>query len=157
MSISWRDKIMEKYVKYCPYCNKYQPSSFDDCGFCFRKLWLLSDWENTDEEEKEDWLKYPMPAKDTSKVDLETLQKIQDEATSYDADVKAEKQEALEEEQRKSEEAAKSAYIPRCPVCGSPDLQKISATSKVLDVAIWGWASKKPGKQFKCGNCGYEF
>ena len=59
---------MEKHVKYCPYCKKYQPSTFYDCAFCLRKLWLLKDWEETEDEEKEDWLKYPMPAKDISGI-----------------------------------------------------------------------------------------
>ena len=148
---------MENHVKYCPYCDKYQPSTFDDCAFCLRKLWLLSDWEDTEDEEKEDWLKYPVPAKDASKMDQDYVKKIQDEATTYDAGVKAEIQEELEKERKKAEEAEKPVYTPRCPVCGSPELQKIGTASKVIDVAIWGWASRKPGKQFKCENCGYEF
>lgn len=84
---------MENNVKYCPYCKKYQPSTFYDCAFCLRRLWLLSDWEDTEDEEKEDWLKYPMPAKDISGIDADTVRKNQDEAAAYDAKVKAEIQE----------------------------------------------------------------
>lgn len=149
---------MEKHVKYCPYCKKYQPSTFYDCAFCLRKLWLLKDWEETEDEEKEDWLKYPMPAKDISGMDADTVRKNQDEAAAYDAKVKAEIQEKLDEERRKAEEeAAKPKYTPKCPVCGSSDLRKISATSKVLDVAFWGFAAGKPKKTYHCNNCGYEF
>lgn len=149
---------MEKHVKYCPYCKKYQPSTFYDCAFCFRKLWLLSDWENTEDEEKEDWLKYPMPAKDISKMDMDTVKKNQDEAAAYDAKVKAEIQEKLDEERRKAEEeAAKQVYTPTCPTCHSPDIEKISGTSKVVDAVVWGIWSKKAGKTFKCRNCGYEW
>ena len=149
---------MEKHVKYCPYCKKYQPSTFYDCAFCFRKLWLLSDWENTEDEEKEDWLKYPMPAKDISKMDMDNVKKNQDEAAAYDAKVKAEIQEKLDEERRKAEEeAAKPVYTPTCPTCHSPDIEKISGTSKVVDAVVWGIWSKKAGKTFKCRNCGYEW
>lgn len=149
---------MEKHVKYCPYCKKYQPSTFYDCAFCLRKLWLLKDWEETEDEEKEDWLKYPMPAKDISGIDSDLVKKNQNEATAYDTKIKAEIQEKLDEERRKAEEeAAKPVYTPRCPTCGSPDLEKIGTASKVLDVAFWGFASGKPGKQFKCKNCGYEW
>ncbi len=149
---------MEKHVKYCPYCKKYQPSTFDDCAFCLRKLWLLKDWEETEDEEKEDWLKYPMPAKDISKLDADIVNKNRDEATAYDAEVKAEIQEKLDEERRKAEEeAAKPVYTPRCPTCGSPDLEKIGTASKVLDVAFWGFASGKVKKTFHCNNCGYEW
>lgn len=54
-------------------------------------------------------------------------------------------------------EATKPKYVPHCPTCSSPDLEKIGAGSKLIDVAVWGFASKKPGKQFKCKACGYEF
>ena len=149
---------MEKHVKYCPYCKKYQPSTFYDCAFCLRKLWLLKDWEETDDEEKEDWLKYPMPAKDISQIDADTIRKNQDEAAAYDAKVKAEIQEKLDEERRKAEEeAAKPVYTPKCPTCGSPDIEKIGTVSKVLDVAFWGFASGKAKKTFHCNNCGYEW
>lgn len=149
---------MEKHVKYCPYCKKYQPSTFYNCAFCLRKLWLLKDWEETEDEEKEDWLKYPMPAKDISGVDSDLVKKNQNEATAYDTKIKAEIQEKLDEERRKAEEeAAKPVYTPRCPTCGSPDLEKIGTASKVLDVAFWGFASGKVKKTFHCNNCGYEW
>ena len=54
-------------------------------------------------------------------------------------------------------EAAKPKYTPRCPTCGSPDLEKIGTASKVLDVAFWGFASGKVKKTFHCNNCGYEW
>ena len=149
---------MEKHVKYCPYCKKYQPSTFYDCAFCLRKLWLLKDWEETEDEEKEDWLKYPMPAKDISGMDSDLVKKNQNEATAYDTKIKAEIQGKLDEERRKAEEeAAKPVYTPKCPTCGSPDLEKIGTASKVLDVAFWGFASVKVKKTFHCNNCGYEW
>lgn len=56
-----------------------------------------------------------------------------------------------------AQEAELAKYTPKCPVCGCPHLDKIDAGSKLIDVAVWGFASKKPGKQFKCKACGYEF
>lgn len=146
---------MEKHVKYCPYCKKYQPSTFYDCAFCLRKLWLLKDWEETEDEEKEDWLKYPMPAKDISGMDSDLVKKNQNEATAYDTKIKAEIQD--KERRKAEEEAAKPVYTPKCPTCGSPDLEKIGTASKVLDVAFWGFASGKVKKTFHCNNCGYEW
>lgn len=149
---------MENNVKYCPYCKKYQPSTFYNCAFCLRRLWLLSDWEDTEDEEKEDWLKYPMPAEDISKMDADTVRKNQDEAAAYDAKVKAEIQEKLDEERRKAEEeAAKPVYTPKCPTCGSPDIERISGVSKVASAAMWGLFSNKIRKTFHCNNCGYEW
>lgn len=54
-------------------------------------------------------------------------------------------------------EAAKPKYVPKCPICGSPDIEKIGTASKVLDVAFWGFASGKVKKTFHCRNCGYEW
>ena len=56
-----------------------------------------------------------------------------------------------------AQEAELAKYTPKCPVCGCPHLDKIGACSKFIDVAVWGFASKKPVKQFKCKACGYEF
>lgn len=149
---------MENNVKYCPYCDKYQPSTFNDCAFCLRKLWLLKDWEETEDEEKEDWLKYPMPAKDISKMDVGVVKNNQDEAADYDAEVKAEIREKLDEEKRKAEEeAAKSVYTPRCPTCGCPDIERIGTGEKIADTVVWGFLARKPRCQFRCRNCGYEW
>lgn len=64
----------------------------------------------------------------------------------------------LEKEKEQAEiEAAKPKYVPKCPTCGSPDIEKISGTSKVVDAVVWGIWSKKAGKTFKCRNCGYEW
>ena len=48
-------------------------------------------------------------------------------------------------------------YDPPKPIEDKAELEKAEAFDKLVDVAIWGWASRKPGKQFKCKNCGYEW
>ena len=77
-----------------------------------------------------------------------------DEADKTDAKIRR----YLEKEKEQAEiEAAKPKYVPKCPTCGSPDLEKIGTASKVLDVAFWGFASGKVKKTFHCRNCGYEW
>ena len=99
-----------------------------------------------------------MPAEDISKMDVNTVRKNQDEAAAYDAKVKAEIQEKLNEERRKAEnEAAKPVYTPRCPTCGSPNIHKVSTTAKLVDAAVWGLLARKPRVQFHCDDCGYEW
>lgn len=46
---------------------------------------------------------------------------------------------------------------PKCPTCGSQNLKKISATSKVIHTAVFGIFGTKRHKQFQCNNCGYEW
>lgn len=46
---------------------------------------------------------------------------------------------------------------PKCPTCSSTNVSKISTTSKAVSVGLWGIFSQKVKRQFKCGNCGYEW
>ena len=47
--------------------------------------------------------------------------------------------------------------IPKCPTCQSTNIKRVSGTSKVVSVAVWGLLSQKVKKQFHCNNCGYEW
>lgn len=46
---------------------------------------------------------------------------------------------------------------PTCPTCGSTNIKKISGTSKVASVALWGIFSQKIKNNFHCNNCKYEW
>lgn len=46
---------------------------------------------------------------------------------------------------------------PKCPTCGSTNIQKISATSKALGAIGFGLLSKTARSQFKCNKCGYKW
>ncbi len=47
--------------------------------------------------------------------------------------------------------------IPRCPTCGSVNVEKISNLNRGVSVAMWGAMSKKINKSFKCKNCGFTW
>lgn len=48
--------------------------------------------------------------------------------------------------------------IPKCPICGSTNLSKITATQKVGKVALFGlFAVGDMSKTWKCNNCGSKF
>jgi hypothetical protein len=98
------------------------------------------------EQKKINWRFTNRPKRDISELDPNFVKEIQDKANAFDAQYRAE----LEEKEHPK-------YTPRCPTCGSPDLEKIGTASKVLDVAFWGFASGKVKKTFHCRNCGYEW
>ena len=50
-----------------------------------------------------------------------------------------------------------NSNVPKCPTCQSTDIRKVSGTSKVISVAMFGLLSQKVRKQFHCNNCGYEW
>lgn len=137
---------MEKYVRYCPFCDKYYSRWDLLCAFCIRDNILLIEWNEMTKKQKEEWKNKTKPRRSISEINPDTLKKLQKDANAFDAQYRAE----LEEKEHPK-------YTPKCPVCGSPDLRKISATSKVLDVAFWGFAAGKPKKTYHCNNCDYEF
>lgn len=47
--------------------------------------------------------------------------------------------------------------IPKCITCGSANIKRISATSKVANTVAFGLLGTKRNKTFHCNNCGYEW
>lgn len=47
--------------------------------------------------------------------------------------------------------------VPKCPTCQSTNIKKISTTSKVTSVAMFGLLSQKVKKTYHCNGCGYEW
>ena len=45
------------------------------------------------------------------------------------------------------------ANAPKCPMCNSINIEKISTTSRAVSVATVGLASGKIGKQYRCKKC----
>lgn len=135
---------MDKKISYCPRCDKYVERFVWFCPFCGGMVPKVSVWEKWDEAKRQEFFKdsphYDPPRPTEDKAELE-------KAEAFDKQIKEEL----------AQEAELAKYVPKCPVCGCPRLDKIGAGSKLIDVAVWGFASKKPGKQFKCKNCGYEW
>ena len=46
---------------------------------------------------------------------------------------------------------------PKCPTCGSTNIEKISVSSKIVGAGLFGIFSKTARSQFKCNNCGYKW
>lgn len=54
-------------------------------------------------------------------------------------------------------EEQKAQNIPKCPTCGSTDIEKIGMMGKMLSTELFGLASSSIGKTFKCNDCGYKW
>ena len=78
-----------------------------------------------------------------------------------------EEQRRLEEEREAYERRARQSTrslsgrinVPKCPVCGSTSLKKISLTTRAVKTAAFGTigAIDDAGKTYKCENCGSKF
>ena len=52
---------------------------------------------------------------------------------------------------------SKGSGVPHCPTCGSSKVSKIDGLDRWLSVGLFGPASGKFGKSFKCKKCGYTW
>ena len=121
-----------KKIGYCYWCNKYADLNYGFCPFCSSQMISINAWNKMSNEERENWLKrnpQHNPPKKMWGVNLESAERENKQARAELA-----------------QEAELAKYAPKCPVCGCPHLDKIGAGSKLIDVAIWGWASREPGK-----------
>lgn len=49
-------------------------------------------------------------------------------------------------------------YKPKCPICNSPNLSKISSIGKAAKISLFGiYGADNLGKTYKCNNCGSRF
>ena len=47
--------------------------------------------------------------------------------------------------------------VPKCPTCGSTNVEKISTAKKAFGFAMVGLFSSNLGKTMECKNCGYKW
>lgn len=142
---------MGKTIMICPHCGRLAWLPEVTCVHCSCLMTNYRRWIAADDEGKKEILsKINQPKEYKPMENQEWL----DEADKTDAKIRR----YLEKEKEQAEiEAAKPKYVPHCPTCGSPDIEKISGTSKAVSFALFGVFSSKVRHQFKCKNCGYEW
>ena len=73
-------------------------------------------------------------------------------------DAKALQEREQEKKKPVQQKSPQKTYIPHCPICGSPDLTKLSALGKVAKIGFFGiFGAGDIGKTYKCNNCGSKF
>lgn len=86
------------------------------------------------------------------------LRKYQDTLEKVKKIFRAYQLEKARDRWRKQEDAnyrpvAPIPSTPRCPHCGSTNVERISTLDRAVSVGMVGLASGKIGKQYKCENC----
>lgn len=143
-----------KDIMYCPYDDIYYPKGAWLCEFCYCSIMPYDLWKMKTKRGQDKWLE--KRAKEATPMTQERFDKLSNEQKMAVGETR---QRALNFDSRyRAYLADKEApHVPKCPTCGSPDIEKIGTASKVLDVAFWGFASGKVKKTFHCNNCGYEW
>ena len=76
----------------------------------------------------------------------------------------SESPEGIEEQNRitdrwyAKQNAQKFSTGPKCPICGSTNLKKITGTRKAMKIGLFGlFGAGDLGKTYQCGQCGAKF
>ena len=170
---------------YCPKCGLITPGHRAtengkpvpcfNCGhnieFEINPKWNINDdsWEElynrvrygeiTEEEFDKQWNEHCLPfieevvfkRPEFSRKDYEHIPIYEEERKRY-----------LEEYDSRIEEARKymkssSSFSATCPYCKSSNTKKISAAGRMFSAGLFGFGSKKIGKQWHCNGCGSDF
>lgn len=166
-------------VMYCEKCGQVYHIMFSKkCDFCGTKMRLLpeelkykyhifvEDWAQTSDEEnlsrKENFVMGEL--KNNPLFSMEDYQKQVQKRIQLDQRLKDFEKRKMLERQAKNlaqmqKEKDKQNCIPRCPICGSANINKISIGSRAVKTAAFGVIGgvDDAGKTYKCGNCGSKF
>lgn len=142
------DDTNKAYLSYCPKCG-YQgiyETGKEKCPFCGTKE-LPTQYE---------WDKWLLEDAYPSNLEEIIFNDYIKNNPNFDEDMcrcRENKEKLLQ--QASLDKQIKQPNTPKCPICQSTDVQKLSTMSKVLGVGLLGFASKTVGKTYKCNNCGY--
>ena len=141
------------FYKYCPKCGDITcVQEVENCNFC-NETYIVTDYEyslndlfgdiNKPKEIFEKYVK-PNPLFDEELYNKRiALEKKQEEISSYRL--------------RMEKQQAQRANVPKCPTCGSTNVERISTAQKAFGFALVGLFSSNLGKTMHCKNCGYKW
>lgn len=143
MSDSWK-------IRYCPKCGNIEILGLDeDCDYCETKL-RDTEYFFDDVVERGD-------------VKLEIRKAIFENYIKNSPTYSEEYAKQREEKEYRESLNLPSSYkpkesnTPKCPTCGSTNIEKISTTSKAIGFVAVGVFSSNFGKTMECKNCGYKW
>ena len=141
------------FYHYCPKCgNIISIDNVTNCNFCNESYiatkyeWSWNDKLSDPQKRKiilEEYVK-PNPLFDEELYNKRiALEKSQQEATLN--------------QMRMEKQQAQRANVPKCPTCGSTNVERISTAQKAFGFALVGLFSSNLGKTMHCRNCGYKW
>lgn len=144
-----------KTIEVCPHCGRLAWWPTFVCVHCTCELVNYRRWTKANDKEKKEILAQKMHPKEYKPMygPGDHPEKLE-EADRVDAQIR---KYLAEQGSKPPEKKPTPKYVPKCPTCGSPDIEKISGTSKAVSFALFGIFSNKVKHQFKCKNCGYEW
>lgn len=141
------------FYRYCPKCGDITCSQKEEkCDFC-NEPYVTTNYESR----PDDW----RCGKNIYKEILEEYVKpnplFDEELYNKRVGIEKSQQEATLNQMRMEKRQAQKANVPRCPTCGSTNVEKISTAKKAFGFAMVGLFSSNLGKTMHCKNCGYKW
>lgn len=140
-------------IKFCQKCFE---NHVNQLGCCNGYYWCLNDDVNICKRCGSELLNIDFPA-----LDLKVLTKISDNPQFYQAMIDLYNKDIIEYESKMSQfrlqvnadrSKSEEKNQPKCPLCGSTNISKISTMSRATSIIGFGILSKKIGKQWQCNN-----
>ena len=125
-------EIKNNNTDVCPYCNNKMIDTFITEND-FYIIWAVSDSDRQ-------FLEAMIDLKKNDPIEYQL------KMSQFKANLKQQESSQVEEDNK-----------PKCPTCGSTNIQKISGTKRWLSTGLFGLASSDVGKSWKCNNCGSKF
>ena len=125
-------------LKICPICRSLYPEDFVKCDRCNEELIDNEVYKKWNDNKRNEYMrKYkPMYKTEPSSVTVNKLS------------VSIQHKQDITQQQN----------IPKCPICQSTNLSKITAVQKAGKIALFGiFGMGDNSKTWKCNNCGSKF
>ena len=125
-------------LKICPICRSLYPEDFVKCDRCNEELIDNKVYKKWNDNKRNEYMrKYkPMYKTEPSSVTVNKLS------------VSIQHKQDITQQQN----------IPKCPICQSTNLSKITTVQKAGKIALFGiFGMGDNGKTWKCNNCGSKF
>lgn len=128
-------------LKICPVCRSLYPEDFTKCDKCDEELIDNEVYKKWNDNQRNKYMK-----------------KYKSKYNSNSSSVTISKASMPVQSALKTSLTNQQANIPKCPICQSTSLSKISTTHKAGKIALFGiFGAGDIGKTWKCNNCGSKF
>lgn len=149
-------KMFKAEYKICPRCLKYHPlSHYERCIYCRYEHLITYTFEAPDDDS------WSSKADADGHANADALYgKPEFSEKLYKRRLRDEhaiEMRHLELQRNQIAEQKKGTSVPKCPTCGSTNVEKISTAQKALGFALVGLFSSNLGKTMHCKDCGYKF
>ncbi|MBQ9958152.1 MAG: hypothetical protein IJO89_03800 [Clostridia bacterium] len=79
--------------------------------------------------------------------------RLQKELEEFENEMKVQEDQV----EQNAKQQNKEENLPKCPICGSTNLKKLTALNRGMSTLMWGLGSNKIGKTWECQNCKSTF